>query len=172
MYLSGIFCRVYISVRLSNFSQLYLIPCWGGFQLISSIYLLMIIRVFVRHLNIISKSEIWIIRHCLGLGNETLVCAECFDHDDVIKWKHFPRYWPFVRAIHRQAVNSPHKGQWRGALMFSLICTWTNGWVNSRDAGDLRRHHTHYDVTVMILEVTDNVTAHFTMLLAFRLQHI
>ena len=43
-------------------------------------------------------------------------------HDDVIIWKHFPRYWPFVRGIHRQPVNSPHKGQWRGALMFSLIC--------------------------------------------------
>ena len=39
-------------------------------------------------------------------------------HDDVIKWKHFPRYWPFVRGIHRSAVNSPHKGQWRGASMF------------------------------------------------------
>ena len=39
-------------------------------------------------------------------------------HDDVIKWKHLPRYWPFVRGIHRSPVNSPHKGQWRGALMF------------------------------------------------------
>ena len=39
-------------------------------------------------------------------------------HDDVIKWKHFPRYWPFVRGIHRSPVNSPHKDQWRGALMF------------------------------------------------------
>ena len=45
------------------------------------------------------------------------------NHDDVIKWKHYPRYWPFVRGIHRSPVNSPHKGQWRGALMFSLICT-------------------------------------------------
>ena len=43
-------------------------------------------------------------------------------HDDVIKWKHFPRNWPFVRGIHRSPVNSPHKDQWRGALMFSLIC--------------------------------------------------
>ena len=43
-------------------------------------------------------------------------------HDDVIKWKHFPRYWPFVRGIHRSPVNSPHKGQWREALVFSLIC--------------------------------------------------
>ena len=45
-------------------------------------------------------------------------------HDDVINWKHCPRYWPFVRGIHRSPVNSPHKGQWRGVLMFSLICAW------------------------------------------------
>ena len=70
-------------------------------------------------------------------------------HDDVIKWKHFPRYWPLVRGIHRSPVNSPHQGQWRRALMFSLICTWINGWVNSGDIGDLRRHRAHYDVTVM-----------------------
>ena len=72
-------------------------------------------------------------------------------HDDVIKWKHFPRYWPFVRGIHRSPVNSPHKGQWRGALVFSFICVWINGWVNNRKVGDLRRYRGHYDVTVMIL---------------------
>ena len=44
------------------------------------------------------------------------------NHDDVIKWKYFPRYWPFVWGIQWLPVNSPHKGQWRGALMFSLIC--------------------------------------------------
>ena len=49
-------------------------------------------------------------------------------------------------------VNSPHKGQWRGALMFSLICAWINGWVNNREAGDFRRHRGHYDVNVMSLE--------------------
>ena len=70
-------------------------------------------------------------------------------NDDVIKWKHFPRYWPFVRGIHRSPVNSPHKGQWRGALMFSMICSLINGWVNNREAGDLRRHLAHYDVIVM-----------------------
>ena len=43
-------------------------------------------------------------------------------HDGVIKWKDFPRYWPCMRRIHRSPVNSPHKGQWRGALMFSYIC--------------------------------------------------
>ena len=42
------------------------------------------------------------------------------------------------------------RGQWREALMFSLICAWTNGWVNNRDAGDLKRHCTNYDVTVMV----------------------
>ena len=72
-------------------------------------------------------------------------------HDDVIKWKHFPRHWPFVRRIHRSPVNSPHKGQWRGTLMFSLIGTWIHGCVN-RKAGDLRRHRAHYDVTVMFRE--------------------
>ena len=70
-------------------------------------------------------------------------------HDDVIKWNHFPRYWPFVRGIHRSPVNSLLKGQWRGALMFSLICAWINGWVNNREAGDLRHPGAHYDVTVM-----------------------
>ena len=47
-------------------------------------------------------------------------------------------------------VNSPYKGQWRGALMFSLICVWINGWVNNREAGDLRRHRGHYNAIVMI----------------------
>ena len=45
-------------------------------------------------------------------------------HDDVIKWKYFQYHWPFVRGIHRAPVNSPHKGQRCGALMFSLICVW------------------------------------------------
>ena len=70
-------------------------------------------------------------------------------HYVVIKWKHFPRYWPFVRGIHWSPVNSPHKGQWRGAFMFSLICVWINGWVNNGEAGDLRRYRAHHDVTVM-----------------------
>ena len=70
-------------------------------------------------------------------------------HDDVIKWKHFPRYWPFVPGIHRSSVNSSHKGQWRGALMFSLICARINGRVNKCEAGDLRRYRAHYDVIVM-----------------------
>ena len=73
-------------------------------------------------------------------------------HDDVIKFKHFPRYWSFVRGIHQSLVNSPHKGQGRRALMFFcffFIYARVNGWVSNRDAGDLRRHSAHYDVIVM-----------------------
>ena len=71
-------------------------------------------------------------------------------HDEVIKWKCFLRYWPFGRGIHQSQVDSPHKGKWRGALMFSLMCAWTNRWINSGVAGDLRGHLAHCDITVMI----------------------
>ena len=122
----------------------------------------------------------------------------CVDHGDVNKWKHFPRYWPFVRGIHRSSVYSLHKGQRSGALMFSLMCAWKKrlskhqprdcllnrlfrrrskktsklrvtglcegrnssvtcvNWVNNREAGDLRRHRAHYDVTVMNNHNVDN----------------
>ena len=56
---------------------------------------------------------------------------------------------PLCRGIYRSPVDSSHKGQWRGALMFSLIYAWINCWVNNREAGNLRRHRAHYDVTVM-----------------------
>ena len=68
-------------------------------------------------------------------------------HYDVMKWKYCPRYRPFVRGNHRSPVKYSHKGQWRRALM--LMCAWENGWANSRDAGDWRRHCTHRDVTLM-----------------------
>ena len=90
--------------------------------------------------------------HVARLGTQSVSkCGESSSyHDNVIKWRHFPRYWSFVRGIHRSPVNSPHKGQWRGALMFSLIWALTNGWVNNRNADDLGCQRAHYDVTVMI----------------------
>ena len=90
-------------------------------------------------------------------------CQSVDSHDDVIKWKHFPRYWPFVWGIHRSSVNSPHKGQWRGALMFSLICAWINRWVNNRQAGDLRHHCAHYDVIVIQTLPTARKTRQFLL---------
>ena len=71
-------------------------------------------------------------------------------HDNVNKWKHFPRDWPFVRGIHRSPMNSPRRGQWRGALIFPLMCAGVNGRANNCEACNLRRHRTHYDVTVMV----------------------
>ena len=87
----------------------------------------------------------------MKLGCFDTVCHRrniCY-HDYVIKWEHFPCYRPFLRGIHRSLVTSLHKGQWRAALMFSLICAWINGWINNGEAGDLRRHGAHYDVIVM-----------------------
>ena len=70
-------------------------------------------------------------------------------------WRHqmetFSRYWPFVMEIHRSPVDSHHKGQWRGVLIFSLIYAWTNDSANNLDAGDLRRHRAHNDVIIMNL---------------------
>ena len=92
-----------------------------------------------------------------------------FYHDDVIKWKHFPHYWPFVRGIHRSPVNSPHKGQWCGALMFSLFCAWKNGWVNNSEAGDLRPYHAHYDVIVMMICASKRI--HYIPMIVFVCLH-
>ena len=92
---------------------------------------------------------------CLILGHtnisDTGMPPYDIHHDDIIKWKHFPRNWPFVWGIHRSPVNFLHKGQWGGALMFSLICVWINDWVNNSEVGDLRRYRAHYDVSIMIL---------------------
>ena len=59
--------------------------------------------------------------------------------------KTFLRYLPFLREIHRSPVDSPHKGQWRGALMFSLICACIIAWAENWDAGDLRRNRVYYE---------------------------
>ena len=98
-----------------------------------------------------------VISHWLGACKKLFLKYGCHqigifgspNHDDVIEWKHFPCYWPFVQGIHWSPVNSPHKGQWRGALIFSLICVWINGWINNHEAVNLRRYHAHYDISVM-----------------------
>ena len=66
-----------------------------------------------------------------------------------------PLCWEFTGG---RPVNSPYKGQWRGALMFSLICNWINDWANNRKAGDLRRNRAHYDVVVMNNKETDGLS--------------
>ena len=65
-----------------------------------------------------------------------------------------------MRGIHRSPLNSPHKGQWRGTLIFSLICARTNGWVKNREVGDLRRHPAHYGVIVMPYKIIGVIYSH------------
>ena len=43
-----------------------------------------------------------------------------------------PAKWPVTRS-----------------LDVSVICAWINGWVNDREAGDLRHHRAHYNVTLI-----------------------
>ena len=115
---------------------------WGGMLAYANIFLCFLNECRLRSALIESCNVWWI---------KPSSCAQltgCLSANPW--WRHqmetFPRYWPFVLEI---PVNSPHKGQWRGALMFSLICAWINGWVNNGEAGDLRRYRTHYDVIVM-----------------------
>ena len=95
-----------------------------------------------------------------GLGQIFPPPYPCKNDDDCIStfclspwWRHQMETFSALLAL--CAGNSPvtgefpHKGQWRGALMFSLICTGINGWVNNHEAGDLRRYRAHYDVIVM-----------------------
>ena len=118
-------------------------PSWRH----SNAHGLCFVVVWCRSVSPISYWRCWLID--TERSYDSLNASEAI-HDDVIKGKHSPRYWHFVWGIHRSPVNSPHKGQWRGALMFSLICAWINSWVNNREAGDLRRHRSHYDVIVML----------------------
>ena len=62
-------------------------------------------------------------------------------------------------------VNSLHKGRWRGALMFSLICARINGWVNNRGADDLRRCRADYDAIVMFWVCEVGVECHYVFFL-------
>ena len=110
----------------------------------------LILLLPILHVNMMTSSNGNIPRYWPVVRGIHYWISICQVDDDVTKWKHFPRYWPFERGIHRSSVNSPHKCQWHGALMFFSICAWINGWVNNREAGDLRRHRAHYDVTIMI----------------------
>ena len=88
------------------------------------------------------------------------------EYNDIIKWKHFPCYWPFVRGINWSPMNSPHKCQCRGALMLSLICACTNDWVNNRAARWVEtqsrplwchcNYHTRY--TILLVPMTQPST--------------
>ena len=83
------------------------------------------------------------------MQNDSKPSALAQIHDDVIKWKHFSRYWPFVRGIHRWIPHTKASD----AKLWCFLCAWINDWVNNCEAGDLRRHRAHYDVIVMISRI-------------------
>ena len=84
-------------------------------------------------------------------------------------WRHpmeiFSALLAICAGVHRWPVNSPHSGQWRGALMFSLICAWMNGWVSNRKAGDLRRNRARYDVKVMAISICSKLQPNTTRII-------
>ena len=102
----------------------------------------------------------YLLYHRLNFGANFMNLDTCLQdngfHNNVFKswWRHqmetFYALLGLCAGNSPVPVNSPHKGQWRGALMFSVICAWINDWVNNREADDLRRHCGYYDVSVMI----------------------
>ena len=104
------------------------------------------------------------LKHELGFAAKD-ICSGSFFQLLLTSLKHctrstLPAYEMRTRWRHHMEtpvpVNYPHKGQWRGALMGFFICVWINGWVNNREAGDLRRHRRHYDVILMSLITTSS----------------
>ena len=86
---------------------------------------------------------------CKDHAGRVLLCLR--SSSEIPWWRHQIETLSALLALceGNSPVNYPHKGQWRRALMFSSICAWINGWVNNREAGYLRHHRAHYDVTVM-----------------------
>ena len=129
-----LFFMVYNQSEGKCFDSYYPLPCWIHFRKYTGIFVfLLVLDTAITH-----------------SGDQSISSYGLDRYDDVIKWKHFPRHWPFVRGIHRWPVNSSLKGHARTPLRFSLICARINGWINNREAGDLKRHRAHYDVSVMI----------------------
>ena len=99
-------------------------------------------RTTVMHLKYIGEQTTWI------WWKQIL-----YPQQKITTWRHqmktFSALLALCEGIHWSPVDSPHKVQERGALIFSSICTWTSNWADTRDAGDLRRHRANYDVTAM-----------------------
>ena len=137
--------------RLHHFT---LLMCMNGW-VIYSIYYALIIKYMALKIRGVTNKEISsssLIRTCFMYSTSQDLCT-WFAISCVIMTssneKQIRVTSPFVWGIHRSWVASPHNCQGRRVLMFSLICSWINGWASNRDGGDLRRHRTHYDVIVM-----------------------
>ena len=102
-YCVSIFCCVWHSIFITNFE----------YSLSHQSYCIGHVYIYIYTLSCRLVEDVSLCNH--GIERYYNTGTWGIIHDDVIKWKHFPRYWPCVRGIHRLPVNSPHKGQWRGA---------------------------------------------------------
>ena len=59
-------------------------------------------------------------------------------HDDVIKWKHVPRYWPFVRGFHRSPVPRSFDVSLDLRLNKQLSRQWCGWWFETPSRPSLR----------------------------------
>ena len=87
--------------------------------------------------------------HDCFTSNENRMIASVPMHDDVIKRKHFPRYWPFVWG--KAPVTGGFPSQRLVTRSFDAFIDLSN----NRGAGDKRHHGAHYDVTVMDTSMED-----------------
>ena len=126
-------------------------------------FMLLMISYSVSQFRIVSFLWICFVTRLGGNTNTSTWCIMTSRHGNVYRvtgflswWRHQMETFSALLAIcaGKSPVNFPHKGQWRGASMFSLICVWIYGWVNNREAGGLRRYRAHYDVTVMWREAS------------------
>ena len=112
------------------------------------------ILVYIHHQQLYTDWDIINVSYAIN-STVNMICNTSFIF--ILWWRHqmetFSALLAFVKGIHWSPMDSPHKGQWRRTLMFSLICAWTNAWANNRDADDLRHHRAHYDVTVIYLDI-------------------
>ena len=107
------------------------------------------------HVRLIREKRNWNATRERGLEIWIIITKQCSNWPDFVAtsscnstwWRHPMETFSALLAI--CAGNSPVPDQWRGALMFSLICARISGWVNNGQAGDLRRYRVHCDVIVM-----------------------
>ena len=120
------FCEILIKVHAFSLKKMHLNMSSGKWRPSRpGLSVLMFSKSFFRWEDIIPK---WAMR-------PRLIVPSWWRH----QMKTFCTLLAICAGIHRPPVNSPHQGQWRTALMFSLIYVWLNSWVNNREAGDLRR---------------------------------
>ena len=82
------------------------------------------------------------IRYSKLAGIDGLLVVGMVNHDDVMTWRRFPRYWPCVRGIYRSTVvDSPHKKLVIRGFDAALMFAWTWSWANNQVAVDLRRRY-------------------------------